>query len=76
MDLTNGIRALAPRQRATVTLRYFCDLTEQETAEVLGCSVGTVKSQTAKALRTLNARLAMGTGQSPTGYGAPRRSPS
>jgi len=36
-----------------VVLRYFEDLTEVQTAEVLGCSVGTVKSQASKALAKL-----------------------
>ena len=44
---------LPTRQRATVVLRYMDDLTEAETAHVMGCSVGTVKSQTAKALAHL-----------------------
>lgn len=46
--------ALLPRgQRAAVVLRYFDDLTEAQTAEALGVSVGTVKSQTSRALATL-----------------------
>ena len=48
-----ALATLPRRQRATVVLRYFDDLTEAQTAAVLGCSVGTVKSQTAKALATL-----------------------
>jgi RNA polymerase sigma-70 factor (sigma-E family) len=42
-----------PRQRATLVLRFYCDLTVEEAAEVLGCSAGTVKSQTAKGLTRL-----------------------
>ena len=44
---------LPRRMRAVVVLRYFEDLTEVQTAEVLGCSVGTVKSQASKALAKL-----------------------
>ncbi len=44
---------LPRRQRAVVVLRYFEDLTEVQTAELLGCSVGTVKSQCSKALAKL-----------------------
>ena len=47
------LAALPRRQRATVVLRYFDDLTEAQAAVALGCSVGTVKSQTAKALMKL-----------------------
>ena len=47
------VRQLPIRQRAVLVLRYFNDLTEAETARVLGCSVGTVKSQHARAMARL-----------------------
>jgi RNA polymerase sigma-70 factor (sigma-E family) len=51
--------ALLPRgQRAVMVLRYFEDLSTEQTASALGCSVGTVKSQTARALPRLRALLA------------------
>jgi RNA polymerase sigma-70 factor (sigma-E family) len=53
VDLWTALGRLPRRQRAVVVLRYFEDLTETETARVLGCSVGTVKSQTAKAFAKL-----------------------
>ncbi|MFG2356934.1 SigE family RNA polymerase sigma factor [Streptomyces sp. NPDC048521] len=52
------VRRLPPRQRAVVVLRYFEELSVQETARVMGCRPGTVKSQAAKALTTLRAELA------------------
>ena len=45
--------ALTRGQRAVIVLRYFDDLTEAQTAAALGCSVGTVKSQHARALAAL-----------------------
>jgi RNA polymerase sigma-70 factor (sigma-E family) len=51
--LLPALRRLPPRQRSVVVLRYFGDLTESETAELLGCSVGTVKTQASRALRHL-----------------------
>ncbi|MBJ7356250.1 SigE family RNA polymerase sigma factor [Nocardioides sp.] len=48
-----SLARLAPRQRAVLVLRHFDDLTERETAEVLGVTVGTVKSTNAAALARL-----------------------
>ncbi|QLQ10385.1 MAG: SigE family RNA polymerase sigma factor [Nocardioidaceae bacterium] len=48
-----ALARLTPAQRAVVVLRHFDDLTERETAEILGVSVGTVKSQNAAALARL-----------------------
>ena len=48
-----ALSGLPARQRAVVVLRYFNDLSEAQTAHVLGCSVGTVKSQTSRALARL-----------------------
>ena len=52
-----ALATLAPRQRAVVVLRHFLDLDIAETARVLGCTTGTVKSQNAKALGNLRAVL-------------------
>ena len=51
--LWEHVQTLPRRQRAVVVLRYYEELSEAETAEVLGVSVGTVKSQASRALATL-----------------------
>ena len=50
------LRALPPRQRAVLVLRYLCDVPDREIAETLGISQGTVRSQAARGLDALRAR--------------------
>ena len=57
LDVRAALRALPPRQRATIMLRFYCDLPIEDTAVVLGVTAGTVKSQTAKGLAALRASL-------------------
>jgi len=52
--LIDALGTLAPRQRATLVLRYFDDLSEAQVAEAMDCSVGTVKSTTSRALDRLH----------------------
>jgi len=52
-----ALQALPQRQRAAVVLRYCADLPEAEVADLLGCSVGTVKTHTHRGLRALRENL-------------------
>lgn len=52
-----ALAAVPPRQRAVLVLRYWSDLSVEDTAEVLGCSTGTVKSQAARGIAALRRRL-------------------
>jgi RNA polymerase sigma-70 factor (sigma-E family) len=51
------VGSLPPKQRAVVVLRFYEQLTEPEIADLMGISVGTVKSQSSRALAALRARL-------------------
>lgn len=65
--VTRALTCLGRRQRMVIVLRYFCDLSVVDTAAVLNCSEGTVKSQTARALATLRGLLTEpSTGASPS----------
>lgn len=57
--LLTALKRLPHRQRATVVLRYWCGLTVEETAKDLGCTSGTVKSNTARAMASLRATLSL-----------------
>lgn len=56
-DLWRHLQALPPRQRAAVALRYCQDLSEVQTAELMGCTVGSVKRHTSRGLAALRERM-------------------
>jgi RNA polymerase sigma-70 factor (sigma-E family) len=56
-ELWVALRLLPPRQRTAVVLRFCEDLSERQTAELMGCSVGSVKRQVSVALSKLRAGL-------------------
>jgi RNA polymerase sigma-70 factor (sigma-E family) len=57
MDVWDALVRLPARQRACVVLRYYADLTDEQVAETLGCSIGTVKSHLHRARRSLETML-------------------
>lgn len=57
-DLRRALAGLSPRQRAVVVLRHLEDLSERETADLLGIAVGTVKSHARDGLAALRRTLA------------------
>ena len=57
LAIVKHLNQLPARRRAVIVLRYYCDLSVEDTAEVMGCTPGTVKSQTARALETLRASM-------------------
>ena len=59
-ELRRILASLAPRERAVVVLRYYCDLSEQDTAATLGMPVGTVKSTCSRALARLRVEVSSG----------------
>ncbi len=61
-DVGRALASLPRRQRAVIVLRFFDDLTEAQVAAAMSCSIGTVKSQTAKALAKLRTSELIQTG--------------
>lgn len=57
LDVWAAVRALPPRQRACVVLRYLEDLSDAEIAETLDCSIGTVKTHMSRARKSLERTL-------------------
>ena len=57
LHLGGALAAIPPRQRTALVLRYYCDLSLEQTAQIMGCSVGTVKSQSARGLTAVRAVL-------------------
>ncbi|GAB3221700.1 SigE family RNA polymerase sigma factor [Glycomyces halotolerans] len=57
MEVLAALERLPAKQRATIVLRYCEQLTVEETAAVMRCSIGTVKSQSSKAIRALRKLL-------------------
>jgi RNA polymerase sigma-70 factor (sigma-E family) len=53
LALLTALSTLGPRQRAVLVLRYFEDLSEQQAADTLGCSVGSIKSHASRGLQQL-----------------------
>jgi len=58
--LREAVEGLAPRQRATILMRYYLDMTVEQTAAALDVTAGTVKSQTSRGLDTLRTALENG----------------
>ena len=56
--MERALANLTAKQRSVLVLRFFDDLSEAQAAQILGVSIGTVKSQTHDALRRLGAQLA------------------
>jgi RNA polymerase sigma-70 factor (sigma-E family) len=59
-ELRRMLAGLAPKDRAVIVLRYYCDLSEQDTAAALGLPVGTVKSSCARSLAKLRVEATSG----------------
>ncbi|MCF2529511.1 SigE family RNA polymerase sigma factor [Yinghuangia soli] len=67
VTLLDAVALLPPRCRAVIVLRFWEDLSVEDTAAALGCTTGTVKSQTSRGLAALRRRLTVDDG---AGFGA------
>lgn len=56
-QLWRALQMVGPRVRATLVLRYYEDLSERQTADVLGCSIGTVKGYASRGLKQLRSQM-------------------
>jgi RNA polymerase sigma-70 factor (sigma-E family) len=63
LAVMDALATLPPKARAVVVLRYWEDLSVEQTAAILGCSAGTVKSQSARGLDKLRSLLGEDTGE-------------
>jgi RNA polymerase sigma-70 factor (sigma-E family) len=72
LAVLDALATLPPRARAVVVLRYWADMSVEQTAAALGCSTGNVKSQCARALDKLRVLL----GDEPAGSGPPPQPPA
>ena len=74
-SVRRALATLPPAQRAVLVLRFFDDRSEQEVAQIMRCSVGTVKSRANRALGALRTRGLLrdegAAGQEPTAIGGP-----
>lgn len=57
VDVIRALQALGPRERESVVLRHYLDLSEKQTAETMGVSIGAVKGYTSRGLVALRASL-------------------
>jgi RNA polymerase sigma-70 factor (sigma-E family) len=59
LTVDQALRRLPASQRAALVLRFYCDMSVEQTAEILGCATGTVKSKTNRALASLRRALGL-----------------